>query len=97
MECDCTVKTFISFYRTPGPQKVLKGFWRVFWGISEGVSEGVLKGRVGSLYLSQPKGPSQHPQNAFKSPSKAFHEGVEIDDALGFPGLKNQFHNPGVL
>ena len=28
---------------------------------------------------------------------KPFQESVEIDDALGFPGLKNQFQNVGVL
>ena len=36
-------------------------------------------------------------QNAFKNPSKTFQEGVEIDDALGFQALKNQFQGPGVL
>ena len=39
----------------------------------------------------QPKDASKPLQNAFKNPSKTFQEGVEIDDALGFPGLKNQF------
>ena len=35
--------------------------------------------------------------NPFKNPSKTLQEGVEINDALGFPGLKNQFQGPGVL
>ena len=35
------VKTFISCYRTPGPQK---GFRRGLEGVSEGVSEGFSKG-----------------------------------------------------
>ena len=80
---------FISCYRTPGPQK---GLWRV----SEGVSEGF----EGSSYLSAEgpfKDPSKTLQNAFKNPSKTFQEGVEIDDAPGFLGLKNQFQGPGVL
>ena len=35
-----SVKTFVSCYRTPGPQK---GFRRGFEGVSEGVSEGFSK------------------------------------------------------
>ena len=49
----------------------------------------------GSSSLS--KDPSKLLQNAFKNPSKTFQEGVEIDDALGFPGLKNQLQGPGFL
>ena len=53
--------------------------------VSEGVSfEWVLKG------LSRRTLPLQ---NAFKNPSETFQEG---DDALGFPGLKDQFQGPGV-
>ena len=37
------------------------------------------------------------PPNAFKNPSKNFQEGVKNDDALGFPGLENQFQGPGFL
>ena len=49
-----------------------------------------MKGSLeGSSYLSQPKDPSKPLQNAFKNPSKTFQEGVVIDAALGFPGLKN--------
>ena len=36
-------------------------------------------------------------ESAFTNPSKTFQEGVKIDDALGFLGLKNQFQGPGVL
>ena len=38
---EATLKTFISCYRTPGPQK---GFRRVLEGVSEGVPEGFSKG-----------------------------------------------------
>ena len=37
---------------------------------------------------SQPKDLSKPLQNTFKNPSKTFQQGVEIDDALGFPGSK---------
>ena len=30
-----------------------------------------------------------------KNPSKSFQEGVNTEDALGFPGLKDQFQGPG--
>ena len=60
---------------------------------SEGVSEGFLKGSR----TFQLKDGSKPLQNAFKNPSKTFQQGVEIDDALGFPGLKSQFQGPGVL
>ena len=45
--------------------------------------------------LSQPKGPSKPLQNVFKNPSKTLQEGVEIDDALGFPGLKKSAPGTG--
>ena len=76
----------------------LKGFWRVSEGVCEGVSEGVSEWVFeGFSYLSQPNEPLKRLRSAFKNPSKTLHEGVEIDDALGFPGLKNQFQGPGVL
>ena len=50
-------------------------------GVAEGVSEG-------SSYLSQPNNPRKPQRNTFKNPSKTFQEGVKIDDALGFRGLK---------
>ena len=49
------LKTFISCYRAPGPQKV---------------SEGFLKGSLKGFFLSQPKDPSTPLQNAFKNPSR---------------------------
>ena len=45
----------------------------------EGVSEGFLK----AFRRGQPR----TLQNPFKTPSRTLQEGVEIDDALGFPGL----------
>ena len=32
-----------------------------------------------------------------KNPSKAFQEGVETDDALGFSGLEGRFQGTGVV
>ena len=61
--------------------------------VSEGVSEGFLRGPC----TCQPKDPSKPLQSAFKNPSRALQEGVEIDDALGFPKLSNQLQGPGVL
>ena len=49
-----------------------------------------------ALSTCQPKDPSKALQIAFRNPSKSFQEGIEIDDALGFPGLKNQFQGPGL-
>ena len=65
--------------------------------VSEGISEGFFEG---SSYLSAEmpfKTHSKVLQNALNNPSKPFQEGVETDDALGFPGLRNQFQAPGVL
>ena len=59
----------------------------------EEVSEGFLKGPR----TCQPKDPSKPLAERLQEPSKTFQEGVEIDDALGFLGLKNQFQGPGVL
>ena len=92
---------FHSCYRTARPQKgfegflkgSLKGSLKGFEGFLKGFSKGFSKGPR----TYQPKNPSKPLQNAFKNPSKTFQEGVEIDDALGFPGLKNQFQAPGVL
>ena len=73
-----------------------EGFQKGCRRVSEGVSEGFLKGICWVL-----EGVSQGP---FKTPSKRLHEpfenlqeGVELDDALGFSGLKHQFQGPGVL
>ena len=65
--------------------------------IPEGFLKGSLKESLTGPCTCQPKDPSKPLQNAFKNPSKTFQEGVEIDDVLGFPGLKNQFQGPGVL
>ena len=74
------VKTFILLQNPLTPERSLKDFGMV----SEGVSEGSLK----APRTCQRKGPS----NPFKTPSrtfrKTFPEGVEIDDELGFQGLK---------
>ena len=80
------VKTFIPATEPPDPRRVSEG-------VSERVSEWFLKG----FWRGQPKDPSKRLQNAFMNPSKTFQEGVEIDDALGFPGLRKQFQGPGVL
>ena len=48
------------------------------------VSGGFLKQSLKGCRTCQPK----TLQNAFKNPSKTVQEGVEIDDALGFAGLK---------
>ena len=53
-------------------------------------SEGFLKGPP----TCQPKDPSKPLPNASRALRK---EGVEIDDVLGFPGLRDQFWGPGVL
>ena len=72
-----------------GPKsKVLDGDQKVYvekvYGLFLSlISEGFLKG---SLKWSL-KGFSKPLQNAFKNPSKTLQEGVEIDNALGFPGL----------
>ena len=58
--------------------------------VSERVSEGFLKG-------PRPCLSRRTLQNAFKNPPKTFREGVETDDALGFPALKDEFQGPGVL
>ena len=82
------LKTFISCCRSPGPQKVSEGFWRGLWRVSQGFLN------CPHTCLSRRTLP-----NPFKTPSrtlrKLFQEGVEIDDVLGFPGLKNQFQGPG--
>ena len=53
--------------------------------VSEGFLEGSLKGFEGSRAF-KPKDPSKPLQHAFQEPFETFQEGVEIDDALGFPG-----------
>ena len=79
---------FHSCYRTSGPQK---GFRRVSEGVSEGVSEAFLKG---SFRVSEGVSRRTLP-NPFKNPSKTLQEDVDIDDALGFPGLSNQLQVQG--
>ena len=63
--------------------------------VSEGVPEGLLNGSRGVLVPVS----RRTLQNPFKTPSrthrKPFQEGVEIDDALSFPELNNQFQGPG--
>ena len=41
------------------------------------------------------EGPFKSPSKRLQDPFKSLQEGVEIDDALGFPGLKSQFRGPG--
>ena len=62
--------------------------------VSEGFLKGSLEGFLKGPRTCQPKDPSKHLQ---ENPSKTFQEGVEIDAALGFLGLKNQFQGLGVL
>ena len=50
-----------------------------FSRVSQGVSEGFFKGP--RTFVSR-----RSLQNVFKNRSKTLQEGVEIDDALGFPG-----------
>ena len=57
--------------------------------------KGFLKGALKGSRTCQPKDPSKPLQDALKNPSKTFREGVEIDDALGVPGLKHQFQGSG--
>ena len=56
--------------------------------------KGSLKEFLKGSRTCQPKDPSKRLQEPFENLS---FEGVEMDDALGFPGLKNQFHGAGVL
>ena len=77
------IKTFIPATEPPDPRRVSEGFLEgslkgSLKGSSEGISEGFLKGSA--------EGPFKKPSKR-KSPSKTFQEGVEIDDALGFPGV----------
>ena len=55
----------------------------MFRRVLEGVSRGPFKFKT----------PSN--QNAFKNPSKTLQEGVEINDALGFPGLEKSVPGSG--
>ena len=83
-----------SCYRTPGSQK---GFRRVSKGFQKGSLKGSLNGSLKGLegfLKGSAEGPFQKTQNAFKNPPKTLPEGIEIDDALGFPGLQNQFQGP---
>ena len=74
------VKTFMPAAKPPDPRRVSEGFLRFSEGVSEGVSEGFLKGSAEGPF----KTPSKRLQEPFR---KRLQEGVEIDNALGLPGL----------
>ena len=61
----CKLKTFISCYRTPRPQK---GSWRVPEGVSERVSEGVSEGLLKGPCTCQPKDPFKTPSRTLQRP-----------------------------
>ena len=50
------------------------------------LTEGFLKGVLEGLQKGSTEDPSKPLQSAFINPPKTLQEGVEIDDALGFPG-----------
>ena len=88
--------------RSGGPGSVQLGFTRLQFPAFHSCyrTPGPQKGSEGFLQgprTCQLKVPSKPLQNAFKNPSKTFQGGAEINDASGFPGLKNQFQDPGVL
>ena len=71
-----SLKTFIPATEPPDPRRVSEGF-------QKGSLKGSLKG-----FKRVFEGVSRRTlQNPFKNPSKTLQEGVEIDDALGFPRL----------
>ena len=87
-----TVKTFISCYRnTRTPGGSLQGFrrvserglWRGLWRVFEGFLKGSAEGPFKAL--------SKRLQEPFKNPL----QGVETDNALGFPGLKKSVPGSG--
>ena len=76
-----TLASRLSFL--PQNPRTPEGFQKGSRRVSEGVSEGFSKGFRRALE----RGSRRILQNAFKNPSKTLQESVEIDDALGFPGL----------
>ena len=69
------VKTFIPATEPLDPRRVSEEFQK---GSLKGSLKGFRRGQSRTL---------QNPSNAFKNPSKTLQEGVDIDGALGFPGL----------
>ena len=70
------LKTFISCYRTPGPQKGFRrGFWRGLWRVFEGFSKG------------SAKDPSKTLLKPFESPSKTLQRHLQKPLLKPFWGL----------
>ena len=70
-ESEPTLKTFISCYITPGPQK---GFWRGFWRVSEGSLKAFWRGFEGSFGW-QVRGPFKNPPETLsETPSETLHK-----------------------